>query len=175
MTEYVITKEGKPHSVVDMEGNKRVEIEIPPDCGVVRELLKALERGLRLRRKTPLISYDETYHVAPRTKARVYDDDNDGDAYVIAPPPARATKTYTERPRDRESRRKPVLIEMVEPSSSSALRRTKSEREKGYRGRGSLYEADMKEKERRQRQQERKSTYYTVGERGARAVPEYYY
>ena len=170
----MIAKAGKPHSVVDMEGNKRVEIEIPPDCGVVRELLKALERGLRLRRKTPVISYDETYPVAPRVKARPYDDN---DAYLIAPQSARATPTYTERPRDRDSRRKSAMIETLEQSSSSALRRTKSEREKGYRGRGSLYEADMKEKERerRQRQQERISTYYTVGERGARAVPEYYY
>ena len=160
----MIAKEGKHHSVIDLEGNKRVEIEIPPDCGVVRELLKALERGLRLRRKEPVISYDPTYHVAPRAKATAYYDDDD--AYIIAPPVGRATTTkHTERPR--ESRRRSPMVETVEPSSSS-LRRTKSEREKGYRGRGSLYEADMKEKERRLRQQERRSTYYSVGDRGTR-------
>ncbi|KAK0514838.1 hypothetical protein JMJ35_002217 [Cladonia borealis] len=156
VTEYVIAKEGKHHSVIDLEGNKRVEIEIPPDCGAVRELLMALERGLRLRRKEPIISYDETYHVAPRAKATDYYDE-----HIIAP---RVTTKYTERPR--ESRRRSPIIETVEPSS---LRRTKSEREnKAYRGRGSLYEADMKEKERRLRQQERRSTYYSVGDRGAR-------
>ena len=165
VTEYVIAKEGKHHSVIDLEGNKRVEIEIPPDCGAVRELLKALERGLRLRRHEPIISYDETYHVPPRTKATPYYDN--GDAYIIAPPGGRATTStkHTERPR--ESRRRSPVSETVEPSSSS-LRRTKSEREKGYRGRGSLYEADMKEKERRLRQQERRSTYYSVGDRGTR-------
>ena len=158
VTEYVIAKEGKHHSVIDLEGNKRVEIEIPPDCGAVRELLKALERGLRLRRQEPIVSYDKTYPVAPRVKATDYYDD----AYIIAPP---VTTKYTERPR--ESRRRSPVIETVEPSSS--LRRTKSEREnKAYRGRGSLYEADMKEKERRARQQERRSTYYSVGDRGTR-------
>ena len=153
----MIAKEGKHHSVIDLEGNKRVEIEIPPDCGAVRELLKALERGLRLRRNKPIISYDETYPVAPRVKAADYDDD----AYIIALP---MTTKHTERPR--ESRRRSPMIETVEPSST--LRRTKTERDnKAYRGRGSLYEADMKEKERRLRQQERRSTYYSVGDRGA--------
>ena len=153
----MIAKEGKHHSVIDLEGNKRVEIEIPPDCGAVRELLMALERGLRLRRKEPIISYDETYHVPPRAKPTEYYDDT----HIIAP---RVTTKYTERPR--ESRRRSPIIETVEPPS---LRRTKSEREnKAYRGRGSLYEADMKEKERRLRQQERRSTYYSVGDRGAR-------
>ena len=164
VTEYVISKDGKPHSVIDMEGNKIVEIEIPPECGAVRELLKALERGLRLRRNAPVISYDETYLVRPRVKPTAYYDDHD--TYTIAPPSTRATMTpkHTERPRD--SRRRPPVIETVEPST---LRRTKSEREnKAYRGRGSLYEADMKEKERLRRQQERRSTYYTVGDRGAR-------
>ena len=158
----MIAKEGKHHSVIDLEGNKRVEIEIPPDCGAVRELLMALERGLRLRRKdNPIISYDETYHVAPRAKATDYY----GDEHIIAP---RVTTKYAERPR--ESRRRSPIIETVEPSS---LRRTKSEREnKAYRGRGSLYEADMKEKERRLRQQERRSTYYSVGDSGAR---DFYY
>lgn len=162
--EYVIGKEGKPHSVIDLDGNKLVEIEIPPDCGVVRELLKALERGLRLRRNAPIISYDDTYPVPPRGKPTAYYDDRD--AYIIAPPATRATITpkYTERPRD--SRRRSPVIETIEPST---LRRSKSEREnKAYRGRGSLYEADMKEKERLRRQQDRRSTYYTVGDRGAR-------
>ena len=160
VTEYVIAKEGKPHSVIDLDDNKLVEIEIPPECGAVRELLKALERGLKLRRKTPVISYDETYPVRPRVKPTAYYDDHD--TYTIAPK-ATMTPKHTDRPRER--RRSPV-IETVEPST---LRRTKSEREnKAYRGRGSLYEADMKEKERLRRQQDRRSTYYAVGDRGVR-------
>ena len=116
-----------------------------------------------MRRKTPVISYDETYPVQPRVNAPAYYD-HDG-TYVIAPP-ARMTPKHTERPRERESRRRSPVIETVEPST---LRRTKSEREnKTYHGRGSLYEADMKEKERLRRQQDRRSTYYAVGDRGAR-------
>ena len=64
----------------------------------------------------------------------------------------------------------PNLVDpIVETGEPSSPRPTKTEREnKAFRGRGSLYEADMKEKERRLRQQERMSTYYSVGDRGTR-------
>ncbi len=72
VTQYVFNKAGKAFSVVDLEGNKRCEVEIPTDCDAVRQLLKAIERGLRLRlhsshtKKERLTSYDENYYVAPR-------------------------------------------------------------------------------------------------------------
>ena len=74
VTQYVFNKAGQAFSVVDLEGNKRCQVEIPADCDAVRQLLKAIERGLRLRpnssssssKKERLTSYDENYYVAPR-------------------------------------------------------------------------------------------------------------
>ena len=155
VAQYVMQKAGKAYSVVDLDGNRRVQMEIPADCEAVRELLKAMERGLRLRRKTPVVSYDETYPVPPRVSS------------------------YPERDsRLREPRyiSKPMLETSEAPPS---LTRKASVREKSYySGRGSLYESDMKERERRYKQQQRQSTYYSVGSRGALPVPakdDYYY
>lgn len=155
VAQYVMQKAGKAYSVVDLDGNRRVQMEIPADCEAVRELLKAMERGLRLRRKTPVVSYDETYPVPPRVSS------------------------YPERDsRLREPRyiSKPMLETSEAPPSPT---RKASVREKPYySGRGSLYESDMKERERRYKQQQRQSTYYSVGSRGALPVPatdDYYY
>lgn len=155
VTEYVLNKAGQAYSMVDLDGNQRVQLEIPADCGVVRELLKALERGLRLRRKTPAISYDETYPIGPRVLPADYDR------------------------REREPRyiSKPTL---ETPLPQTTLTRKPSRHEKPYySGRGSLFESDMKERERRYKQQQRpQQTYYSVGPRGALPVPakdEYYY
>ena len=51
VTQYVLNIAGQAYSMVDREGKHRVQLEIPADCNAVRELLKALERGLHLRRK----------------------------------------------------------------------------------------------------------------------------
>ena len=156
VAQYVMQKAGKAYSVVDLDGNRRVQMEIPADCAAVRELLKAIELGLRLRRKTPVVSYDETYPVPPR---------------VSSYPAERDT-----RPREPRYISKPQL-ETSEPPPS--LTRKASVREKPYYGgRGSLYESDMKERERRYMQQQRQSTYYSVGSRGALPVPakdDYYF
>ncbi|KAK4692603.1 hypothetical protein P7C71_g4632, partial [Lecanoromycetidae sp. Uapishka_2] len=155
VTEYVLNKAGQAYSMVDLDGNQRVQLEIPADCSVVRELLKALERGLRLRRKTPAISYDENYPIGPRILPADYDR------------------------REREPRyiSKPTLETPLPPTT---LTRSPSRHEKPYySGRGSLFESDMKERERRYKQQQRQQqTYYSVGPRGALPVPakdEYYY
>lgn len=70
VAQYVYNKGGKAYSLVDREGSQLVQIEIPVGCEVVRDLLKAMERGLRLRRRAPAVSYDATYHVAPRPVER---------------------------------------------------------------------------------------------------------
>ena len=147
VAQYVFNKAGQTFSVVDLESDRRVQMEIPADCAVVRELLKAMERGLRLRRKVPVASYDETYHVPPR---------------VIQP-------TFEHRrPQEPRYVRKPMLETALPPSS----RREKH----SHSGRGSLYEADMKERERRHKS---RPTYHSAGSRGVLPVPAkddgYYY
>ena len=136
VAQYVFNKAGQTFSVVDLEGNRRIQMEIPADCAVVRELLKAMERGLRLRRKVPVTSFDETYHVPPR---------------VIQP-------TFEHRrPQEGQDNRKPLLETTLRPSS----RREKH----SHSGRGSLYEADMKERDRRL-----KRSYYRAGSGGVLPV-----
>ena len=146
VAQYVYNKAGQAYSLVDREGNQRVQIEIPVGCEVVRELLKAMERGLRLMKAAPAVSYDETYYIAPR----------------------RAQSTH-EWPAEREVRyaRKPRL-ETAEPP---AWYDRQQRREKPYySGRGSLYEQDMKERERKFGRQQQ-PIYYTAAPRVPPPVP----
>lgn len=121
VAQYLYNKSGKAYSLVDREGNQRMQVEIPTGCESVRGLLKAIERGLRLRRATPLTSYDPTYYIPPRT---------------IQPEP-----TYQYR--EPQPIRKPRLETAVPP-----LYNRQHRREKPYSsGRGSLFEEDMRERE----------------------------
>ena len=161
VAQYVFNRAGQAYSVVDLNGNRLLQMEIPADCSVVRELLRALERGLYLRRKTQPASYDENYPIAPR---------------VIQP---ERPQQQQQQQQQREPRyiRTPTLETSLPPPS---LVRTYSRRDRDrptHIGRGSLYESDMKEA-RRQKEQRRHSTYYNVGSRGVLPVPakdEYYY
>jgi hypothetical protein len=65
----VYNKAGKASSVSDRDdGLAPMQIEIPRGCEAVRELLEAMENGLRIR-GPPVISYDRTYPIAPRVVA----------------------------------------------------------------------------------------------------------
>ena len=66
VAQYVYNKGGQAYSLVDREGNQRVQIEIPAGCESVRSLLKAMERGLRIMKRAPSVSYDRTYYVPAR-------------------------------------------------------------------------------------------------------------
>ena len=63
VAQYVFNKAGQTFSTVDLDDNRRVQLKIPANCSVVQELLKAMERGLRLRQKVSVISFDKTYHI----------------------------------------------------------------------------------------------------------------
>ena len=66
VAQYVYNKSGQAYSVVDSEKQQRVQIEIPSDCEPVRSLLKAMERGLRVFKRSAPSSYDKTYYVPAR-------------------------------------------------------------------------------------------------------------
>lgn len=66
VAQYVYSKGGQAYSQVDQERHQRVQIEIPANCESVRQLLKALDRGLRVMRELPPTSYDRTYYVPAR-------------------------------------------------------------------------------------------------------------
>jgi hypothetical protein len=61
--------DGKTYSTVE-ENNKLVRIEMPATYVQVRDLLKAIERSLRHRSRTPFVSQDRSYYVAERRPMR---------------------------------------------------------------------------------------------------------
>lgn len=69
LVKYLYLKGGKPYSVIDREHYRRVHVEIPPNCEVIRDLLLAIERGLYVRNNTPLITYDPNYLVTRRRRS----------------------------------------------------------------------------------------------------------
>ena len=134
VAQYLYNKRGETHSVVDRDGNRMVHVEIPRNCDVVRSLLKAIERGLRLRRKVQPVSYDETYYIPARTTTtthRVRTDPASG--YPRGPRYVRKPKLETAEP---------------PPGYYSAQRRQDN---LYYVDSESLYERNAREKERPER------------------------
>ena len=110
---YIYSSNHKAHSSVDRDCNQATLLQLSTECQYVHRLLLAIEYGLQLRAKRedilvqprtpsparPVISYDRTYHVAPRLS--------------VSPP--RYTHEIIERvPHSNKSRRV-----IVYPSSSS--------------------------------------------------------
>ncbi|KAL8726820.1 MAG: hypothetical protein Q9181_005911 [Wetmoreana brouardii] len=143
VAQYIYNKGGQSFSMIDCDGNNRVQVEIPADCEAVRSLLKAMERGLRLRRKVQPVSYDKTYDIPPRQLPSDY---------------------YSSPLREPRYIRKPSL-ETAEPPPRVQQHR----QEKSTSGRGSLYESDMRERQRRYK--ERTPVYYKAAPRNAPPVP----
>ncbi|KAI4183762.1 MAG: hypothetical protein LQ346_006244 [Caloplaca aetnensis] len=143
VAQYVYYKGGQSFSAIDRDGINRVQIEIPSNCEAVRSLLKAMERGLRLRRKVQPVSYDKTYEIPPRQLPSEY--------------PSRSV---------REPRyiRKPSL-ETAEPPPRVQQHR----RKESSSGRGSLYDEDLRERQRRYK--DRTPIYHSSAPRNAPPVP----
>ncbi|KAF2279106.1 uncharacterized protein EI97DRAFT_448816 [Westerdykella ornata] len=62
--------DGETYSREEEENNKLVRVEIPAGYDQVKGLLKAIERSLRHRSRTPFVSMDRTYFVAARVPQR---------------------------------------------------------------------------------------------------------
>ena len=152
VAQYLYNQGGQAHSVIDREQGQRVHVEIPQRCDVVRELLKALERGLRLRRKVTPPSHSYSFS-------------NDNNAYYTSSSTfhSRAHPRTHERQQSsssasssssslREPRfiNKPMLETTVvpPPNRHRQLRRDHSH----YVNRDTLFERDLRDKERRYRQ-----------------------
>ena len=122
VADYLYNKEGEVYSLVDQERRQSTRVEIPAGCDSVRDLLKALERGLLQQSQPPVESYDRTYLIAPRQRRT--------------------------QPRADKARyiQKPSQIEVFDPAPTFYTREIPREKPLG---RGSLYEEDMRERESR--------------------------
>ncbi|KAL4754517.1 hypothetical protein BDW72DRAFT_166377 [Aspergillus terricola var. indicus] len=127
---YLYSKNRKSFSVVDRDLNQPTLVNIPRRCIATRDLLLALEDGLCLRKEKekekekapavqkPVISYDRTYHVAPRRS----------NSQKVT-----ATEIIEREPRTVSVKTRRVIVYPSPQRSSSA---------RGSPSRGSLYESD---------------------------------
>ncbi|KAL8993689.1 MAG: hypothetical protein Q9169_006153 [Polycauliona sp. 2 TL-2023] len=159
VAQYIYNKGGQSFSLIDRDGNHCVQIEIPANCEAVRSLLKAMERGLRLRRKVQPTSYDKTYYIPPRTHGR-------------APSPtvssSSSSSEYNVPLREPRYIRTPSLETAVPPPRVQEHRRKKSSHT-STSGRGSLYEDDMRDRQRRYA--DRATVYVKAAPRNRPPVP----
>lgn len=51
--QYIYSQNGKLYSVVDRDMGRRVQIQVPPGCKIIRELMVAVERGLEVGSPKP--------------------------------------------------------------------------------------------------------------------------
>lgn len=146
VAQYLYNKRGSAFSIVDRLAGQHIHVEIPSSCEAVRGLLKAMENGLYLRRRKisePVTkSYDaDRYYSSPR---RTFSEPTDH--YEREP-------RYTRKP----TLETPVLPPARAPSQYRQLRRDNPY----YAGRDTLFEQDLREKERQYRH--RMPNYYYSG------------
>ncbi|KAJ5129444.1 uncharacterized protein N7515_005483 [Penicillium bovifimosum] len=132
---YLFSQNGKHFSTVEYENGKSVRVKIPRENVAVRDLLTALEQGLRLPEKTVIVqpvqpvdgvSYDRTYSVSARQVTGKQ-----------SRPRSRSPDTYQLVERAPRSSRSPTSIMYRSPGGSPS-RPTSS--------RGSLYSTDRDER-----------------------------
>lgn len=113
--------DGKTYSTME-EDNKLVQIEVPSGYVQVRGLLKAIERSLRHRSRTPFVSMDRTYYIPARTPVR-----------------SRSVKID----QDSKHKSRPRSGEIVDWPSSPKTQKAVVEIDSAASKRGSLYEQDI--------------------------------
>ena len=126
VAQYVYSKAGKAYSVIDRSATD-ARVQIPAKCDAIRELLKAVDQGLKVRGPASrlVVTHDRTYHVPdwiPLPDRR--------DGYEVMEVAPRRREERRRRAEGGDRRRDTVYVS----------------------GRGSLHEKG--EKERRQRRKE---------------------
>ena len=132
--QYIYSKGGRPFSVVDRKvSDEKVQVEIPASCDAVRGLIKAVDRGLRVKDPMAVVNKDKTYPVVVEGRAMSQEErTNRRDGYdVVEVAPRRERRrpvVYAEgrgslykkdeeerrRRRDREGEATPLVI-VAEP------------------------------------------------------------
>jgi hypothetical protein len=141
LKQYIYSRNGKYYSVVDAESGKSTRVKLPRDAYSVRNLLTAIEQGLRVRSR-PIItqtpaqapstgrSYDRTYPIPAR---RVSGEQ--------VRPRSMSPETYQIIERTPRSSRSPTSIMYRSPGGSPS---------RPSSSRGSLYNTDRQERVERQ-------------------------
>ncbi|RMZ89177.1 hypothetical protein DV736_g3590, partial [Chaetothyriales sp. CBS 134916] len=99
VAKYIYSKGGIPHSVIDRNSSydrDRVEIDVPVDCLVIRDLTKAFDRGLSMQSHRPVVSHD-LHHYVPLRRKTVHFYDERGHGVEIKPASSRVPRQERER------------------------------------------------------------------------------
>lgn len=142
LDEYLYSSKGKHYSKVDTQNGKDTRVKLPNEAYAVRNLLAALEKGMRLPKKVIIVqpdqalsydenetlSYDRTYPVKARKPGR---------GSLSLDRPSTPTATYKIIERAPRTSRSPVSITYREPGGSP---------NRSTSIRGSLYNSDCEER-----------------------------
>jgi hypothetical protein len=168
----VETRAGKAYSVIDRSATDTlVQIEIPAECDAIRGLLRAVDKGLKLRgpASRPVVTHDQTYHVSDR---RPLPDRRDGYEVIEVAPRGREERKRTEcwGRRPLPDRRDESEVIEVAPRGRKERRRTEG-RDRGrdtvyLSGRGSLHEKDEKGRRQQRKEQGKPVIVYAEPRRG---------
>ncbi|OJJ43967.1 hypothetical protein ASPZODRAFT_135385 [Penicilliopsis zonata CBS 506.65] len=142
VAQYLYSKQGKAYSVIARERHQPTLVKIPRDCPAVRNLLLAIEDGLRLHRASvrfaPVVSHEKkththTYRVSSRSPVR-----------LPSPPASPATSSISTFSASSPSQRHEIIER--EPRSSQPSRVVVYPSPQASPSRGSLYERDAVER-----------------------------
>ena len=148
VAQYIYSKSGRAFSTVDrQEDDARVQIEIPRDCDVIYDLLKAVDKGMRLPKHKPVVYQQVVEPVYTRKQAP-------------------QTTQYFEI-----EERSPVRTKTSPVLSSSRPQLIESRSKIYIKGRGSLYKKDISE---RRRREEEEGPIIIAAAPGKPRVREYY-
>lgn len=115
---------GQTYSMFE-ENHKLVRVELPAGFDQVRGLLRAIERSLRHRSRTPFVSMDRTYYVSERI-------------------PRRSQSVKVEHSKSRRRPRTGEIVDWPEQDATTAKRTILTEVNNSLdRKRGSIYEQDL--------------------------------
>lgn len=158
VAQYLYNKQGRAFSIVDRHAGQHILVEIPSSCEAVRGLLKAMDHGLYLRRRRtePTITYEEPKHYAS---------------------PRRAYSEQQHNRREPRYIRKPALETPIEPPARAPSRYRQMKQDNPYYSeRESLFERDLREKEKRYRHKQ-PSYYFSNASLNPPPVPpkDYYW
>ncbi|KAF2641056.1 hypothetical protein P280DRAFT_517286 [Massarina eburnea CBS 473.64] len=129
--------DGETYSTTE-EDNKLVRVEVPSGYSQVKGLLKAIERSLRHRSRTPFVSMDRTYYVAARVPTRAKSVKADTKSVKVDQAP-KVKSIKPSRPRSGEIVEWPGMETRVEVAAP-------------HKKRGSLYEQDVAAQRRHEKQ-----------------------
>lgn len=120
---------GETYSTAE-EDHKLVRVEIPAGYDEVRGLLRAVERSLRHRSRTPFVSMDRTYYVPPRVSRK--------DSHSHTHPVKLEQHKPKHRPRSGEIVDWPESPKLSKPQAFAEVNSSTINAK-----RGSLYESDV--------------------------------